>query len=216
MGFSNRLWGYVVAVLLCAGCAVAATGDQRQITVVVNDSVGVAPAVLRQGEAEAARVFRLAGIEIAWVDCKGQSAVESGVCRAVPGVNEFVLHIVPTGKTSSDSVFGEAFLGEDGRGKYSDVFFDRIENAHRQLGASVGLLLGDVAAHELGHLLLGSNAHSQVGIMEPVWQKEVLREIGMGTLLFTRDQSSLMKSRIGRQTVAVSTTGVWSRTGRIY
>jgi hypothetical protein len=214
--FSNRLWGCVVAVLLCAGLAVASTGDQGQITVIVIDSVGIAPAILRQGEAEAERVFRLAGIEIAWVQCVRGSTDEMSACRAVPGVNEFVLHIVPTGKTSSDSVFGEAFLAEDGSGKYSDVFFDRIEDAHRSLGASVGLMLGAVAAHELGHLLLGSNAHSQVGIMEPVWKKEALREIGMGLLLFTADQSSLMKSRMGRAAVTVSASGVWGRAGRIY
>ena len=216
MGFSNRLWGSVMAVVLCTSFAAGETSDHRQITVVVNDSVGVSPAVLRQGEAEAARVFRLAGIEIAWVHCARGAGDQVSACRAVPGVNEFVLHIVPTGKTSCDSVFGEAFLGEDGRGVYSDVFFDRIEDVRREFGASVGLLLGAVAAHELGHLLLGSNAHSQIGIMEPVWQKEVLREVGMGTLLFTRDQSSLMKARIGKETVAVSTTGAWGRTPREY
>jgi hypothetical protein len=57
-------------------------------------------------------------------------------------------------------------------------------------------LLGTVVAHELGHLLLGSHAHSQVGIMVPVWEEESLRNMGMGHLLFTREQSSLMKMRV--------------------
>jgi hypothetical protein len=116
-------------------------------------------------------------------------------------MNQLVLHIVKDGKTSSDSVYGEAFLGADGTGKYCDVFFGRIESDYRDAGTNVAQLLGAVAAHELGHLLLGSKSHSQVGIMTPVWRSESLRQIGMGTLLFTPQQSRLMKNRIGGETV---------------
>ena len=69
------------------------------------------------------------------------------------GPRPVCLHIVPTGKTSSDLVFGLAFLDERGVGKYSDVFLDRIEEACAESGADLSRLLGAVAAHELGHLL---------------------------------------------------------------
>jgi hypothetical protein len=108
------------------------------------------------------------------------------------------LHIVPTGKTSTDSVFGVSFLGEDGSGKYSNVFYERVAEAHHEWGANLAALLGTVAAHELGHLLLGSHAHSYIGIMAPVWEGESLRQIAMGGLHFTQEQSSLMRTRLGR------------------
>jgi hypothetical protein len=57
-------------------------------------------------------------------------------------------------------------------------------------------LLGTVAAHELGHLLLGSHAHSSIGIMTPHWEPETLRRMNMGGLLFTREQASRMQERI--------------------
>jgi hypothetical protein len=149
---------------------------------------------MHQAELEAGRIFAMAGIDIAWVNCG--AVIGDYRCSEAPGANQFVLHIVPTGKTSTDLVFGVAFLGEDGSGKYCNVFFDRIRDALSSLGASTAQLLGTVAAHELGHLLLGSRAHSQWGIMEPVWREEALRQTGMGAFLFNADQASLMRKRI--------------------
>jgi hypothetical protein len=177
----------------------AAEAIPARITVLVNDSAGVSANVLKQAEQEAARIFRPAGVEIVWMNCGEESVKENGVCREVPGPNRFVLHIVPTGKTSTDLVFGVAFLGEDGRGKYCNVFFDRIREANRNLATSTAQLLGTVAAHELGHLLLGSHAHSQWGIMEPVWKEQAIQQAGLGTFLFTAEQGELMRERIGRE-----------------
>lgn len=205
MGFSFRFSvGLPLLVLLgvCSWSNVAAarSGDRSkvQFTVVVNDGADVSPLILYQGETEAGRILSAAGIQIQWMNCSGDTGVVEEACRVVARGDQLVLHIVPTGKTSTDSVFGMAFLAQDGSGKYCDVFFDRIEEAHRNFGADRSQLLGTVVAHELGHLLLGSHAHSQVGIMAPVWEEEILRNMGMGHLLFTREQASLMRARTGR------------------
>lgn len=204
MGFGcKRYWGFLLFVLLWVllwgSIAVAGSGE-HEITVLVNDSAQVSPLVLEQAEVEAGRILHAAGIESAWVNC-GRTTLLEDVCHRVPGSNEFVLHIVPTGKTSNDLVFGLTFLAQDGTGRYSDVFFNHLEDAHRKLGTNLSRLLGTVAAHELGHLLLGSHAHSHMGIMRPRWEKETLRQIGMGNLLFTREQACLMKARIERNDV---------------
>jgi hypothetical protein len=199
MGFDFRRYvGCLVIVLLCGNFA---KGQERQdgaeITVLVNNNAGVSLAVLHQAESEASRIFRVAGIEITWVDCvKGADGVDDA-CRRAPGPNDFVLHIVPQGKASSNWVFGLAFLDEDGAGKYSDIFFERIQQLHRQFGTPLSRLLGTVAAHELGHLLLGSHSHSYAGIMAPVWEKKALRHMEMGGLLFSGDQARRMRARVG-------------------
>jgi hypothetical protein len=209
MGFRFNGVGLQLVVLLWGSIAGASNGDPAVpgITVLVNDTAQISPSVLHKAELEAARIFRSAGIEITWVNCAGGIATVYEVCHQVPGANQFVLHIVPRGRTSTDLVFGLAFLGQDGSGKYCDAFFDRIEEATHDLGTSVSQLLGTVAAHELGHLLLGSHAHSRWGIMEPAWKEESLREIGMGTLLFSREQSRLMKTRIGREGLTLAGLG---------
>lgn len=206
MRFSRR-WELVLAGVLLLGSVATAQDKSSGITVLVHDSAGVRPLVLRRAEREAARLFDAAGIEIRWVNCP-----ETDECRRILGPKEFVLQIVPGGKTQSDLVFGEAFLGEDGLGHYSDVFFDRLRQA--QGDVDLALLLGAVSAHELGHLLLGSNSHSRIGIMEPRWGPEGLRNLGMGRLLFTAEQARSMRNRISSGPVRVTLSGnQYGRTG---
>ena len=195
----RRCGGWLLVVMLLGITAAASSGGRRgQIAVLVYDSVQLPLSVLYQAELDAAAIFRTAGVEVAWVNCSNRSALVDDACRHVPGSNQFVLHIVPRGKTSTDLIFGLSFLDEDGAGKYSDVFFDRIEDAGRDFGAKPSRLLGAVAAHELGHLLLGSHAHSGIGIMAPQWERETLRRMNRGSLLFTPEQASRMQARIRR------------------
>jgi len=208
MGFSFRFLGrrqLVVLLGVLSWSCVAVARDQStvQVKVVVNDSAGVAGPILNQAENEAGRILREAGIEIGWANCPGEIVVEEA-CRVVADSSQLVLHIVPTGKTSTDSVFGLAFLGQNGSGRYCDVFFDRVEELHRNFGIDKARLLGAIAAHELGHLLLGSHAHTRAGIMEQVWEEASMREVNMGHLLFTREQASLMKARAGREDLRVA------------
>jgi hypothetical protein len=203
VGFKrNLVWVRIAIVMLWVSVARAQMNDVPRIKVLVHDSVKLSPSLLRRAETDAGRMFRDAGIEIHWVNCSKPGETDN--CHRVPRADEFVLHIVPDGKTGSDLVFGEAFLGEDGTGKYSDVFFNRIKEAIGGPQGNVANLLGAVSAHELGHLLLGTRAHSLVGIMEPVWANESLRRIGMGTLVFTQEQAQLMKKRLDRGSVSLA------------
>jgi hypothetical protein len=189
----------VSAVVLLWGNIAGAQSRQSidsKITVLVHDGTGISKAMLNDTETEAARIFRAAGIAVVWLDCSGPYGRVEAACHRTPGPDQFVLHIVAMGKTSSDLVFGLAFLDEGGAGKYSDVFLDRIEQASRDSGADLSRLLGTVAAHELGHLLLGNHAHSYVGVMTPVWKADTLHREDMGCLLFTPEQASLMRTRI--------------------
>jgi hypothetical protein len=168
--------------------------DRPEITVLVLNSTSLSAGIVNKAEFETARIFRSAGIAITWVNCSAGGV--KGDCGQTLGPRQVVLHIVPTGKTSSDLVFGLAFLDDQGSGKYSDVFLDRIEEACRQSGMDLSRLLGTIAAHELGHLLLGSHAHSYAGVMTAVWKENALRYESMGSLLFTHEQSSLMRARL--------------------
>jgi hypothetical protein len=195
-------------VLLAGSTATAGSRDRipAEITVLVIDGAGVSPAALSEMERETGRIFSRAGIEIDWVSC-GPKIVDDR-CDVVPGSNQFVLHIVPTGKTASDIVFGVAFLGKDGSGKYCNVFLDRIQKADREFGSGRSRLLGTVTAHELGHLLLGAHAHSSWGLMAPVWREDALRLAGMGAFLFTPEQAALMRARIDKEGVVFAS---WRR-----
>jgi hypothetical protein len=167
--------------------------NRLEITVLVYNTARVSLPDLARAEQQATMIFRQAGIATVWINCTGVSL--KGACQSA-APNQFMVHIVARGKTSNDSVFGVAFLGTDGTGKYCDVFYDRIEKMRRDSGASPARVLGTVAAHEIGHLLLGSHSHSATGLMSPHWRDEELRRISMDRLTFTSEQASRMKTRI--------------------
>jgi hypothetical protein len=71
-----------------------------------------------------------------------------------------------------------------------------VQTLHNDCHVSLAGVLAHVMAHEVGHLLLGTNAHSPTGIMRPSWQARELRSIIMGTLLFTSEQAGSMQAKL--------------------
>ena len=147
---------------------------------------------------ETVRVFRAAGVKVSVTICFRQETGNPELCRVSPNAKQFlILNAVRRASHSSGAeLCGQAFLGEDGFGRYADLFLDRIEIIHKLHGIVVRQLLGAVAAHEAGHLLLGFGAHSFTGIMKPFWESEDFRQVGMGALVFTPQQARLIQSRL--------------------
>jgi hypothetical protein len=89
-----------------------------------------------------------------------------------------------------------SFLGEDGIGCHADVFYAGVEPIQQQAGLTAEAILGLVIAHELGHLLLGTNSHAAQGIMRANWKRQDLSLAGKGMLGFTEDQAQKMRGRL--------------------
>jgi hypothetical protein len=166
-----------------------------QIMILVFDKDRLALPLV-EAERQATFIFRRAGINVDWRNCSLGSEKSEGACREIPTPTQFVMTIMGQNRQSTNDIFGVAFLGERGTGKYVDIFFDSITKLHQEQGSNIASLLGAVIAHEIGHLLLGSRSHSQWGIMAPHWEAEHLRRVGMGTLLFSLEQALRMRARI--------------------
>jgi hypothetical protein len=206
VGRTLHIAGVIVAGILGLGIVPCAQSREmphdggQSVTVLLYNDAGVPGPVLSSAEREAQRVFRMAAVETLWLNC-GEGGKTRPDCGGTWGTDVFVMHIVvmhivSKGASFKNDIFGIAFLTPGSSGKYCDVFYDRIEGMHRNSGASLPRLLGNVAAHELGHLLLGSNSHADLGIMSPRWQEKELRQLGMGGLLFTPQQAARMQESI--------------------
>jgi len=192
----------VVLVLLAValrGLSQEVPAEVQRVTVNVYNDAGVAEPILAEGKREATRIFQRAGVKIMWLDCSRPESESWGrsACRTPMNRSHLAVRIVPWSSKSGDSVFGVAFLSPDGEGSYSDVFYDSVRKLHEEWHARIPILLGHVIAHEIGHLLLGTNAHSWQGIMRSHWQGEELQSIAMGRLLFTPPQVESLKARLG-------------------
>jgi hypothetical protein len=202
MEFKFRPRLIMTIVLLCISAAAQVVEESGQVRILVYDNARSSTSLLERAGVETTRIFRSAGIELVWINCTER--VAGSACRTMARGKELMLRVVPKGKSVGDSVFGDAFLAADGSGRYADIFFDRIAATHRNYGVSESRILGAVAAHEIGHLLLGLGAHSTTGIMSPVWANDAIQLAEKGALLFTPEQARYMRKRVGRPELVIN------------
>ena len=172
--------------------------ESASITASVYNEAEVSPEVLEQAEHVAAHVFRLAGIEVHWLNCKIPALTEdaSRACREALFPKHLHLRIVRKSLGLIGETMGISFQADDGSGCYADLFYEPMEQLHQSAGTDVPSLLGHVAAHEIGHLLLGANSHSTAGIMHARWTAEELASAKAGSLRFSENQSRRMKAKL--------------------
>ena len=112
---------------------------------------------LREAEGRASLIFRRAGVEIEWADCPLNDEDPSlyPKCPAILDATQLFLRIFPRTATKVD-VGGEAFVAA----RIANIFWNRVEEQAQGLNVAAPRFLAHTVAHELGHLLLGSNSHS--------------------------------------------------------
>ena len=176
-----------------------------QVTVSVHNDAHVPLDTLVSAETTASRIFREAGLNVEWMNCVGVGNHGSASpCTKAAFPNYLHLRIVARARSLPGATFGIAYLSADGSGCYSTAFLEPIAHLHATTGQGVGPVLGHVMAHEIAHLLLGTNSHAAEGIMRAQWQRDELLSASRGELLFTPQQSHVMRERlfaVGRPTV---------------
>ena len=147
---------------------------------------------------EASRVFRQSGIEAKWLNCPlpANGPEDPAQCQTAEFPAHLQLRIARRSRNLSEITFGISYLSADGSGCYANLFYERVEDMRERSRVNLGSLLGDVAAHEIGHLLLGTNSHAASGIMRARWESEELGSISVGTLFFPEAESRQMKNKL--------------------
>jgi len=163
------------------------------IRVGVVDSMSVSPAILGEAEHEAGRILSKAGLRTVWVNCSGghSTTVRQDPCQELLATDIWVRVLSePTQNELQDIVFGFAVVPV-----LATVYYEAVRHAKSD-GAEfdIPIILGCVIAHEIGHLLLGSNSHSGSGVMKPRWERKEFRQAMTGILLFTPEQAKRIQA----------------------
>jgi len=175
------------------------------ITVHIYDYSRVQPTAMPEALRSAEATLRQAGIEVQWQTCPVGRAASSPGCDVSPAdATNIVLSILPepmSAKIAGGSKqFGLSMMnGEDGLPCHAYIFRDRILNFANDRAVPWTQLFGNVIAHELGHLLLGTNSHAPHGIMRATWQGTEVKGALGGTLAFTRQQAKMMQANVRRR-----------------
>ena len=197
----KSLWlGVVLAVLCSVAWSKVPVMKELPVTVSVHNDAGIPLGTLLRAESEASRIFLQSGLEIRWLNCLLHPAASENPteCATADFPRHLQLRIAKRSLNLNEFTMGISYLSADGTGCYADLFYDRAQLIHESNPSqvSVATILGHGIAHELGHLLLGTNSHSPFGIMRARWQSGDLARATKGTLLFSTLESLEMRNKL--------------------
>jgi hypothetical protein len=169
-----------------------AAGDLgRSVVVLVDDRARVQPHILDQAERQAGRIYKHAGAKMVW-----RSAHEP------VGNAGFTVRLViqaeyrGTSGGTSPLLMGAAPDTAVECGGVAYLFFDQIIAFSNILMLDSALVLGTVAAHEVGHVLLRRQGHSAEGLMRASWKPDDWERAASGFLLFSQPERLAVRKRI--------------------
>ena len=197
---NTRFRSLEVGILMTAG-TIAAAGQPASasqditLTLHVVDEARVSAPRLAAAEDLTMRIFRDAGVHVLWTYNRpgvgpATPAPDGGGfwIRLLRGAGEQRLiadgHVAP-------HVLAFAPEGEDGRGRTAHILMDRLSEQFDDRHSPLGWLLGEVMAHEVGHLLLPVNSHAMKGIMRASTNYEFATRPR-----FTKEEASLIRQRL--------------------
>jgi hypothetical protein len=157
---------------------------------------------MRTARRTASAILGRASIEVDWLECGLTADVTeaSDACRQPLRWNELILRILPADSVDPRrhlSTLGFAFVDVDaGGGSLATVFTDRVALMAGSAGVDRAALLGGAMAHEIGHLLLGTNQHASRGLMRASWSSSDLRRSLATQWLFGGKEGDLMRRGI--------------------
>jgi hypothetical protein len=198
-----RNWVGLGALVLAAapgGMTVQAAKVQAtgmSVNVSVYDDAGLGLETLKQAEEAASYVFYRAAIDVHWRNCSVDAEPTHALgCVKAEYPSDLQLRFLRKSHNLKFETAGIAYLTADGKGCYSEVFVEPVEEVHETLSVSVPNVLGQAAAHEIAHLLLGNKSHSPTGIMRAHWRRADLVTADRGLLLFDEVQAGTMRRRL--------------------
>jgi hypothetical protein len=142
-----------------------------RLSVRVYSFAGLSRWLVQTAEMEAARLLRDVPLDLAWVDCT--SRLNSAACMSEPTPAELVVRVVAKAlpQANADTL---GIAGTNAGDAIAFIFYDRML-ALRTETKPLPFIFGRVLAHEITHLLLSSQSHSELGLMRGQWTADDLR-----------------------------------------
>lgn len=181
--------------------------NAEQLRITVYEKAKVSDQVIETVVVSLRRIFRQSGIEIEWIAgvpgaseaslmiyeplrtghelelaCRARRDIALDILpAAVPGIKRQVLGMAqPLTRT----------------GLNVRIFDDHIREAAEREGRTYATVFAHAMAHEIGHVLLRSGAHTGRGLMSDVWTGREYDWMGKETLFFTAGDSRKMRETL--------------------
>jgi len=179
--------------------ATAGSAERLSIDCLMDDLVTVPDGTLAEARQTVARIFEPLAVPITWFDTTSalqrQKALNGPAAQGAFVMSLYVVRLVAKdgdgGMPPSERALGTAAVGT----RVAIIPYPRVLELARNGSVTVGLVLGHVIAHELGHLLLQRATHSAAGLMRATLD---LQRAQQGRLLFTAAEGQAIRAAIAR------------------
>jgi hypothetical protein len=150
----------LTGALFACGEASAAPHDAATLVVYVDNYARIPPDILVRAQDEAARIYARAGVRISWVDGEN-GTIRSDLTAAEPLRVLLLCQVMSERKITLDQI-PAGVLARAGRGAgRAYIFSARVIEAAVRQRSDPAIALGRVLAHEVGHLVLPREGHSE-------------------------------------------------------
>jgi hypothetical protein len=189
---------FTLSFLALAGNAKYLSAQSAALQVQVYDYAGLTPAALHEFSAHTREILTNSGIAVEVDLC---ASVVPTSCESLNGSSKrVVIRVVPgsatNGKNSGWQPLGQSFAGHDG-GMYASIFLKPAEEKATEVNLSPIDVLSYAATHEVGHLLLGDQAHTARGLMKAHWEAEDFQAMALNRFYFNPQQARALRMRYG-------------------
>jgi hypothetical protein len=205
-----------VAILAQAGTPGGGNGVQkpranepkREVLVRVLEANSVDPETLLWAEDTASDILAAAGIRLRWAKVQPTTDNESrpADCATSRWVQTIGLRFnvrTPAddkpGALAAASPFAQS-------GVRVTVFYDRVTRILPTQPEWSGRILGHVLAHEIGHMLLRNDTHTQKGLMKAQWTDDDFKIMREKNLSFTPPDANAIRLNLARTCSSVADT----------
>ncbi len=188
---ANRLTnGLVMSLIMTvvAGAPRCIAASTLRLTLVIYDHAHVGPETLAAAESTVSEIFAHTGVQLIWRDGFAYAAERQAAPNPAPeDPATLVIKLQPESEAARYGV--KSVCGGIGFPSGAIVFVRSFDPTR----------LGYVIAHELGHMMLGANAHALVGIMRATLLPEDWGKAAQGTLGFTHSQNQQIRMWIDQR-----------------
>lgn len=193
----------IVAVALMTGTRTPAKAViDDSILVRIYDNAGVAISELAAALRTTHEILRRADLGVDWVQCRARrDGPVPAVCDQPLSSGDVVVRLIEGSDKESVErrALGYSLFDADGVSGFATVYVDRVDWLAKRAQYPRAPVLGRAIAHEIGHLMLRSNDHTESGLMREVWTAEQVVRNRREDWTFSADQGGdLRNARLAR------------------
>jgi hypothetical protein len=192
-GFA-RTTAAIVAVVLMTSTRTPASSAviDDSLLVRIYDNAGILASELASALRTTHDIMRRADLIVDWVQCRARrDGLVPAVCDQPLSSSDVVVRLIEGSdkETGERRALGYSLFDSNGISGFATVYVDRVDWLARRAQYPRAPLLGRAIAHEIGHLLLRSNAHTEGGLMREVWTAEQVVRNRREDWTFSADQN---------------------------